>query len=402
MRVSTNQFYNLNANNMTRLQSETNQTLIQLASGKRVNTAGDDPVASVAIQNLNQQNQRLGQYQANINLANNRLSQQESRLGEYENLLFDLRDKMLGGNDGALPPEAREAMALDIEEGLNAVIALGNTQDENGNYVFAGHQAHIKPFVGGPTGAVGYLGDEGRREMPIADGITVPVNDSGQRIFMDNPNGSGDYRADYASATMNGYYFIENTNITDPATHVAGDFTLNFGDDGFGNTTIEAVDSGGNVLLPQQLFDASQPIAFNGMEMTISGVPEIGDSVTLSNEPTTDIFSTLQNTVAMLRSPGGLEGNNMQAQYAQAIDDMSGAQESASTVRAETGNYLKSLDTFQTQHDSMELVNASAQSVLEDLDYAEAITEFEKQNLALNAVTQTFAKIQSVSLFNYI
>ncbi|WP_298444953.1 flagellar hook-associated protein FlgL [uncultured Ferrimonas sp.] len=402
MRVSTNHFYNLNSHNMTKLQSDTNKSLSQLATGKKVNTAADDPVAAIAIENLNQQDQRLGQYKSNINLAYNRLSQQESRLGEYENLLMNMRDKMLQGNDGALPAEAREALALDLEEGLKAVVALGNTQDENGNYVFAGHQADLKPFVGGASGAVGFLGDQGRRNMPVAEGVSVPVSESGQRIFMDASNGSGDYRADYAGATMGGEYFIETANIVNPAVHTAGDYSLAFGDDGMGNTTITATDSGGAVLLPTQLFDASQPILFNGMEMTISGAPQPGDSVDMSNQPTADVFTTLQNTVALLRNPAGMSGTNVQAQFAQVLHDFRGAQDSASVVRAESGNYLRSLDTFQNQHESMELVNASAKSTLQDLDYAEAISEFEKQSLALNAVTQTFAKVQDVSLFNYI
>ena len=47
-------------------------------------------------------------------------------------------------------------------------------------------------------------------------------------------------------------------------------------------------------------------------------------------------------------------------------------------------------------------MNTSALSLLEDLDYASAITEFEKQQLALNAVSSVFSKVGSVSLFDYI
>jgi flagellar hook-associated protein 3 FlgL len=44
----------------------------------------------------------------------------------------------------------------------------------------------------------------------------------------------------------------------------------------------------------------------------------------------------------------------------------------------------------------------SALSLVEDLDYAEAITELNKRTLALQAAQQSFVKIQNLSLFEFI
>ena len=41
-------------------------------------------------------------------------------------------------------------------------------------------------------------------------------------------------------------------------------------------------------------------------------------------------------------------------------------------------------------------------SNIEDLDYASAITQMQKQMLALEAAQSSFAKISQLSLFNYI
>jgi len=41
-------------------------------------------------------------------------------------------------------------------------------------------------------------------------------------------------------------------------------------------------------------------------------------------------------------------------------------------------------------------------STLEDLDYAEAVSRFERQLLALQASQQSFVKIEGLSLFNYL
>ncbi|WP_028116679.1 flagellar hook-associated protein FlgL [Ferrimonas senticii] len=401
MRVSTNQFYTINSNHISRLQQETNGTITQLATGKRINTTADDAIGSIVLSNLDQQDNRTSQYRANINLAHNRLAQQEGRLGEYETLLMNLRDKMLQGNDGALPAESRAAIALDLEQGLAAVLTLANSQDENGNYVFAGHRGETKPFSQDSNGAVGYLGDDGRREARVADGVTVPVSESGQRIFMEPANGSGDYRADYRSATMTGKFFVESANITNAGAHVSGDMTVNFGADADGNRTISVSDAAGTVL-HQGAFDPKTPLQVNGIELTISGEPAAGDSVTLSPQASADIFASLNNAIALLRDPAGLDSHQQQALYGQALDDLNASQLQASIVRAETGNYMASLDNFNAQHNSMELVNAGAKSTIRDLDYAAAVSDLEQQNLALGAVTKSFAKVEGLTLFDYI
>ncbi|MBY6186068.1 flagellar hook-associated protein FlgL [Marinobacter hydrocarbonoclasticus] len=404
MRIATNQFYHLNTTNLLRLQSDANRTLGHLSSGKKIHTAADDPVASIVLENLKQQGQQINQYKANINLANNRLSQQEGRLAEYETLTMNARDLLMQANDGALSDENKKALALDLKETREAILALANNQDESGNFLFGGYQTGAKPFAVDANGAVVYQGDSGRREAVVADGVSVPVNDTGDRVFMSIPNGSGDYRADYANATMTGEWFVEQANITNPAAHTPANFTIQFVDDGAGNVNVEVWDDATPPTnpVPSQPFDASVPLSFNGMEVQLSGTPEIGDSVTIGEQPEVDIFSSLQDAITMLETPAGLVGEREQAQYAQIIADVGSTLTHASVIRAETGNYLKSLDTYQTQHENLELVAASAQSNLEDLDYAKAITEFEKQSMAMNALSQTFGKVSGLTLFNYI
>ncbi len=404
MRIATNQFYHLNTTNLLRLQSDTNGTLQHLSSGKKIHTAADDPVASIVLENLKQQNQQISQYKANINLANNRLSQQEGRLGEYENLIMNSRDLIVQGNDGALSDENKGALAQDLRETREAILALANNQDESGNFLFGGYQTNTKPFIEDANGNVSYQGDSGRREALVADGVSVPVNEAGDRIFMAVPNASGDYRADYANATMSGEWFVESAKVVNPGAHTPGNFSVEFVDDGAGNVNVQVLDDATppNTLLPSQPFDATVPLSFNGMEVQLSGQPEIGDAVTLSGQSEVDIFSTLKDVIDMLETPAGLVGNKAQAQYAQALADMGETMTHASVVRAESGNHLKSLDTFKAQHDNLELVAASAQSTLEDLDYAKAITDFEKQSMAMNALSQTFGKVSGLSLFNYI
>ena len=92
-RVSTfSQYQNLTSNLM-RKQGAVNNTNEQLATGKRIKTAGDDPIASVSTQNYKQQLVQIEQFQKSITLANNRLGTLETSLKNVENHIDSSKQK---------------------------------------------------------------------------------------------------------------------------------------------------------------------------------------------------------------------------------------------------------------------------------------------------------------------
>ena len=52
MRISTGQMFHQNTTSILQKQTSTNKILDQLSTGKKINTAGDDPVAAIVIDNL--------------------------------------------------------------------------------------------------------------------------------------------------------------------------------------------------------------------------------------------------------------------------------------------------------------------------------------------------------------
>ncbi|TKB47252.1 flagellar hook-associated protein FlgL [Ferrimonas sediminicola] len=401
MRVSTFQFYNLNTNNLTNLQSQTNKTLQKLSSGKEISTAADDPVANIAIENLKQQSAVLAQYEANINLANNRLSQEEPYLASYETMVMSMKDVLLEGNDGSLSWDSRKVYASELKSNLDALVSLANSQDESGNYLFAGTASDTQPFVDA-GGVITYAGNSGQRTASVGDGVTLPVNDPGDEVFFNVPIAAGDYQADYAGATMSGSFFMDSAEIVNPAVAQAPGYRFDFVDDGAGNVAYEVYDNGGTLVTGPTAFDPSQPLAFDGIEVSFSGEPQIGDSLAIGEQPSRDVFSIANRAIEMLESEQGLEGPNAQAEYAQLLGDLTEVFNHATGIRAEVGNRMKALDTFEKQHSDMKLVSEGVKSNLEDLDYAAAISEYERQTLAMNALTKTFGTVNSTSLFDFI
>lgn len=71
-------------------------------------------------------------------------------------------------------------------------------------------------------------------------------------------------------------------------------------------------------------------------------------------------------------------------------------------TRSSIGARMNTIENQKNANDSFSLLLQENRSELEDLDYAEAVSRFEQQLLALQASQQTFVKIEGLSLFNYL
>lgn len=94
-----------------------------------------------------------------------------------------------------------------------------------------------------------------------------------------------------------------------------------------------------------------------------------------------------------------LEANSVSASTLTRVDS---SLDSVLNTRASIGARMNIIDSQRDANESFNLVLKENRSSLEDLDYAEAISRFEQQMLALQASQQTFVKIEGLSLFNYL
>ncbi|MGB5259122.1 MAG: flagellar hook-associated protein FlgL [Gammaproteobacteria bacterium] len=84
------------------------------------------------------------------------------------------------------------------------------------------------------------------------------------------------------------------------------------------------------------------------------------------------------------------------------LTDIDTAMDKLLAVRADVGSRLRAVDEQRNINQSFDLVMEREQSDIMDLDYTEAISRFNRELLAFQASEQVFAKVQGLSLFNYI
>lgn len=203
MRVSTTHMFQQGLDAILDRQSKLLKTQLQLSSGKRVNNPSDDPAGAARILGLQQGAAITRQYQANILAAQSRLELEDAVLASVTNSVQRARELAVGGLNGTQSREDRAAMAQEIRQIADEVMALANTKDANGDHLFSGFQTQAPPFSTNGSGTYTYSGDQGQRLLQVGPTRQVPVGDSGLDVFMKIPDAAGTGSQDVFTSLFN-------------------------------------------------------------------------------------------------------------------------------------------------------------------------------------------------------
>lgn len=382
---------------LTRLESNLSQTQDHITSNLAFTSPEENPVAAGSVNNYNQALSQSQQYDTNANSAQTRLSTEDNALAQVQSELQSLRDLALQANTGSLSPQDRTAIAVQAKQIQSSLLSLANTQDGNGEYLFAGFSTQNQPFSLTATGA-NYLGDQGQRQVQIAAGQTIADGDNGNVVFNQIKTGNGTFTAT-ASAANTGTGLLGATTVVNAAAYDGGTYAINF----TAANTYEVRDSA-NVLVTSGTYTDGQSIAFRGVQVALTGSPATGDSFTVAASGNQSLFTTVQNLVNALQTTsvtsaaqaklGNLLGN--------AINNIDQALTSTSNVRASVGARLNSVTTQLSVSSSQQLQLKQSISSLQSLDYASAVTSLTLQNTTLSASLQAYNLTQGLSLFKYL
>ncbi|WP_339079531.1 flagellar hook-associated protein 3 [Pseudomonas sp. TMP9] len=188
MRISSIQAFNNGVSGLGRNYANLIRTQEQISSGNRILTPADDPVASVRLLQLEQQQAVLGQYKENLTAAKNSLAQEETTITSVVNVLQRVRELAVQAGGGALSAEDRKSLAKELSEREGELLNLMNSRNARGEYLFSGFLGKTEPFQRNPDGTYSYQGDEGQRTLQVAGSSNVAINDNGKRLFEEVTN----------------------------------------------------------------------------------------------------------------------------------------------------------------------------------------------------------------------
>jgi flagellar hook-associated protein 3 FlgL len=382
--------------NINSLESSINQTQNHMSSSQSFNTASENPIAAGSVNNYKQALAQNQQYGTNASSAQTNLNTEDSALSQLQTQLQALRNLALEANSGVLTNTNFSSIASQAQQIQNSLLALANTQNGNGEYIFGGFAAQTQPFTASAGGAT-YNGDQGQRQVQIAAGQTVADGDSGDAVFNQIKTGNGTF-AVAAAAGNTGSGIAGATSVSNPAAYDGGTYSINFTAPG----TYQVLE--GATVVTGGSYTDGDTIAFNGVQVTLSGQPAAGDSFSLAPSTNQSLFATVQGLVTALQSgvPIGGTSTALNNSINSAINNIDQALSQSSNVRATIGGRLNSITTQQSVAGAQQVQLQQSISTLQGLDFASAITTLDQQNTTLSAALQAFTLTQGLSLFKFL
>jgi flagellar hook-associated protein 3 FlgL len=408
MRISSSYLAQLFVASQNQQEAALATTQQQVSTGLQFSEPSQNPTAASQVLGLNATLGETTQYGTNANLAQSRLNIESSTLTSVINTLQSARSLALEANNATENASSKASLAQQIQAASASLLQLANTKDGTGQYIFGGTATGTLPFTQGPGGTVVYNGTQDQRLIQIGADAQVADGDSGASVFQQIPNGNGTFVAS-AAAGNTGSGVIGATSVTSPSAWAAGSppYTIAFADAVPATTppTLQytVTDHTGATVVPATNYTDGQAIAFNGATLTMSGTPAPSDTFTVASSTHQDVFTTLQSLVTALTASASTGGQTPTSNSInQAIDALDQALTNVSNVQTQVGTRLQSIDSQTSTNSAFTLQVQGDLSNLQDLNYASAITTLNQQMTALQAAQESYAKIQGLSLFNYI
>lgn len=399
MRIATSMIFDAGVANINKQWSSLLHLQQQVASGRRILTPSDDPVAAARALEVTQSSDILTQYATNQQNATSALGLAEAQLTSVNDMFARLKELTVQAGNATLSASDRKSIAFELRSRFDELLGIANAADGQGQHLFSGYMGDTKPFAGTVESGVTYSGDDGQRKLQVSATRMLEISDSGKDVFMRIRNGNGHFVTDYAAGNT-GTGIIDGGSVV--GNFVSDTYTISFAPSAGGlDYTVTGAVSG---VVTTGAYRSGDAITFNGASVTITGTPAATDTFTVAPSTSQSVFTTLGNLIV------ALESNTSQpaaaAKYTNeigfALRDLDQANDNILRVRSMIGSRMNELESLDSMNQDLQLQYQQTLSNLQDLDYAKAISDLTRKQTDLQAAQQSFAKISQLSLFDYI
>ena len=396
MRISTANAYDAGISTLTSRGADLSAAQTQLASGKRVSKASDDPAAAARIEYALAGVQRSDTSQRAVDASQIAMSQTETAMGDAGSLLQTAREALVAAGNASYTDVERKTVADQLQSIRDQLLQVANRSDGAGSYLFGGQGTTQPPFVDAP-GGVQFVATPG--QSATASSTALPLSVDGSASWLSARTGNGVFVTS-AGAGVTGAQ-IDNGRVADPSALTGADYTLQFSV-ASGVTTYAVLKNGAPTAVTNAPYVSGQTIALDGMAFSISGAPANGDSFQIvPSTPTLSVFDTLDKAIADLSTPGrtGTQVAQANSDSLRNIDSvMSTMQGARSLAGAELNRIDSETDRIATQKLGSQTVRTNAVS----LDMVEAISTVQNMQTGYDAALKSYSMVQRLSLFDYL
>lgn len=380
----------INANVQRGIQANAqrvDQSMTQLSTGKSIRRPSDDPVgASMALQ-LRTQLSKNDQYFRNMEDGLGWLSTTETSMGTGNGALQRARELAIQGANDTYGAKERAYQRNEVRGVLEEIVSIANTNFK-GDYIFSGTQTQVPPFsLEKGTDLVRNVADANGRALAAVP-ATFQLFDVSRT---DSTTASGN-----PAATLVVPGSLVVSGLTEGTDYVV-DYTA--GTITFQTPAAQALAAGTGISMSFERvrrteLDLSGTVQREVQQDTIAQINVNADQA-FGTEAQGTAFSAIIGLMQGLHVNSGAEIRDS----LQPLDDSMARFLSAQTL---AGSRTNRLQFTETQNRDDKVVLTAESSRIEDVDFAQVISEFQNRQQVYQASIQVGSKIIQPTLADYL
>jgi flagellin-like hook-associated protein FlgL len=422
-RVTFTTMYDSTMRGMQRNAGKKNKIEEQVYSNQKINRPSDDPIGFTNAMSYRNILNSLKQQGINMDDGGSYLNVLETSFTSMNNIFERCSELAVASANDTQKHQERLFTNMEVRENLEQLVGLAQTRHKE-DYIFSGKWTNQPPYEikngiadyrMAPINVTTDPLNNPTRPFQDTPSVTIQLFDS---AYLDpnikpNPDNPVVQRIIPGSVTgLNGWQEKSHVVPPDDPT-VLPDYEIDYVN---GTITLlsekakEAFyDSTTGLLKPKTQFPNMdfEYIYRNSIDMSGEIYREVDTGITMKINSNPDkLFGkdgagqtdSFKEIIALMQ---GLWYND-QAQISKSIDTVDTARKRTLEERAIEGTKLNRIDIVYDRNQELQITNEDVRSKIENVDFAEALTEFSLADAVYNASLQAAARLMQNSLLNYI
>jgi flagellar hook-associated protein 3 FlgL len=395
-RIATSNAFDSSIDSLMTRQRGLSEAQMQLTSLKRINRASDDPAAAARAERAMAREQRGEASLRAVEASRTNMSLSESTLGSATELMQQAREALVAAGNASYSDAERARIGESISAMRSQLLALANSADGAGRYLFGGQGSSEPPFVDVP-GGVQFRGVPGQLATGGEPGLVLSMD--GQGLWLAAPSGNGVFET--RATTSTGSAWVNAGSVTNPSALTGSSYSVQFSV-AAGVTTYTVLQDGAGTALTNVPYVPGAAIEVDGMAFTIQGNPANGDVFdAVPSTRSLSAFDMLDRAAVALKTPLRSAGQIKQG-VADSLRDLDAVFAQVQSARASAGEALNRLDGNGARLLDANLQASTERSEAEDLDMVKALSDFQRRQTGYDAALKSYSLVQRLSLFQYL
>ncbi|MHC4288703.1 MAG: flagellar hook-associated protein FlgL [Planctomycetota bacterium] len=364
------------------------------ATGQEVNRISDDPTDSSQILALmadsRTKEQTLKTLDDIISTLDLSASVIQSITGEFGRARASLTSTM----SGVLNAELRQTLAADLDNILEEMVSLANTQ-RMGQSLFSGADSEVLPYTverdeQGRITRVNYQGSFEERRVEVTDGLETSAVLAGPTLFSSENRGEPVFYGETGVAAGTGTSSVRG-DMKLTITGSAGNWQLSI-DGGANVVTVNGTESNVAVVNSE---------TGEVLYVDATGIQQTGEEP-IRIPGTYDMFNALINARDLLKNEQGYSESQLRAMLSDTVNSMDEVNQRLVQAFPVVGGRLQVLTNFKESTEDMKLATDENISRFQDTDITQVAIDLARYEMLYQMSLSVASRMFSMSLLDFM